>query len=287
MKILTNTTADGVKLEAIFDPDKGLNLTSFTKGGIEAIDPKTHPLFDERCAGLGALIGPHFHHRRKEDIPPLKDPNLFPHTAKILASGSSEPFSHGIARYVPWNVKQENNVLKGNLSGHDTYKGHPLKELEGQDFAMFFKASLEPDGLYIELSVESERPSVVGFHYYYNLYGDEAAFVEASVAKDYRANQGWSPLPSTWEKEGKLHFSLDQESDFGFLPEDKSRSGHIVLKTKKYEQHVSYEAGQDDHSWQLYHPEKASFACIEPLSAKEPRNPVLTSSSLKVKLEIR
>ena len=39
---------------------------------IEVIDQKTEPLYVERMAGLGALIGPHFHHRQKISHPPTR-----------------------------------------------------------------------------------------------------------------------------------------------------------------------------------------------------------------------
>src|SRR5687767_2858709 len=99
-KILQNTillrqeSQDGEPLEARFAPLRGMNLLSYKKGEIEAIDQSTRPLFEERSAGLGAFIGPHFHHRTL--IPPVPDESLFPHIAILKARGVQEPFSHGI-----------------------------------------------------------------------------------------------------------------------------------------------------------------------------------------------
>src|SRR5690349_11544962 len=109
--ILENTTHDGSPLQATFLPDKGMNLVSYKKGGVEVIDPSTKSLFEERYAGLGALIGPHFHRRRTDALPKIPDESLFPHIARVKAKGVHDPFSHGIARYAPWKAEKKNNTV--------------------------------------------------------------------------------------------------------------------------------------------------------------------------------
>ena len=75
---IKNISKSGKPLEATFIPDGGMNLVSYKLGNIEVIDQNTHSLYEERKAGLGALIGPHFHHR--QHIPEFKfDDSLFPH----------------------------------------------------------------------------------------------------------------------------------------------------------------------------------------------------------------
>ena len=69
--------------EALFLPEKGMNLTSLKYKNIEVIEQSTKTLFEERYAGLGSLIGPHFHMRPSSRIPPIKDESPFPHIAKI------------------------------------------------------------------------------------------------------------------------------------------------------------------------------------------------------------
>ncbi|MCB1110840.1 MAG: hypothetical protein KDK64_07640, partial [Chlamydiia bacterium] len=204
---LSNTAPTGERLEATFLPEGGMNLIRYRLGDIEVIDPATRPLFDERFAGLGALIGPHFHHR--QEIPMNFDTSLFPHIAKVFAQGKKEPFSHGIARYVPWKYVASTTQIKGRLQGGDLYKGVPLKTFEGQDFDLSFEARLHPDGLFIEYKIESEKPSVLGLHYYYRLSG--AGVIHSTVQKTYRDQQEWKPLPEKWVKEGHLHFTLPQE----------------------------------------------------------------------------
>ena len=67
---IKHKTAEGSLYTATFNPEVGMNLMSLKKDKIEAIDQSTRPLFEERCAGLGALIGPHFHNQRDDLLPP-------------------------------------------------------------------------------------------------------------------------------------------------------------------------------------------------------------------------
>ena len=86
---LTNIAPKGELLQATYLPEKGMNLISYKMGDIEVIDQSTYPLFEERFAGLGALIGPHFHHSK---APPLDfDLSLFPHIKQVMAKGEKEP----------------------------------------------------------------------------------------------------------------------------------------------------------------------------------------------------
>src|SRR5262249_36353923 len=167
--VLKNKSSKGEPLEATFLLDKGMNMVSYKKGNTEVIDQSTRTLFEERYAGLGALIGPHFHHRNPAVIPPIKDESLFPHIARIKAKGVNEPFSHGIGRYAPWNAKATQTKLNAILTGKDQWNGVPLSALEGQNFTMRFQAELLPDGLHLDLSVVSDSDSLIGIHYYYSL----------------------------------------------------------------------------------------------------------------------
>jgi len=115
-------------------------MISFKKGGLEIIDQSTQDQFKERFAGLGALIAPHFHRRRPESIPPIKDENLFPHIARVKAHGTQDPFSHGIGRYAPWKAEFTPTKVTAVLTGKDTWNGVPLSALEGQNFKMNFTA---------------------------------------------------------------------------------------------------------------------------------------------------
>ncbi len=169
--VIKTISEDGFELSACFLPSAGMNFISYKKGDIEAIDQSTQPLFEERYAGLGAMIGPHFHHRNSNAIPPIKDESLFPHIAKVKAKGS-DPFSHGIGRYAPWAVESKGPThLKAVLKGDDLWRGVPLKELEGQNFRMEYEANITPQGLEIHLSIRGETETVIGLHTYYALSG--------------------------------------------------------------------------------------------------------------------
>lgn len=275
------TAPNGEEYVATFLPDKGMNFISFRKGDVEVIDQTTLPLFEERFAGLGAMIGPHFHHR--DTIPEVKNPELFPHIEKLIQKGVKEPFSHGIGRYAPWKVAlHTSSKIVAHLSGKERWQGVELQDLEGQNFNMSYIAEMKPDGLHITLSVESEKPSVVGLHTYYAL-DNRAGHVISTVQSEASDKGIKKPIPAAWLKnEHELDFNLNESVDLGFFPYPDPSTGKIVLQTGKRKVIVSYKTPSPHNSWQLWHPTDSTFVCIEPLSAENPRQPVLKSSELEI-----
>jgi galactose mutarotase-like enzyme len=265
----------------------GMNMISFKNGPIEVIDQSTKTLFDERYAGLGALIGPHFHRRKKEILPAIGDESLFPHIARVKAKGTADPFSHGIGRYAPWKYEATPTSIKGILTGKDTWNGVPLANLEGQQFTMRYEAVLSPSGLNIALSVVSDTDSLVGIHYYYHLPEGKGKVISA-VQPHYIDQNESKPIPSAWsiDNQNILTFDLDQEADFTFHPYPHPRQGKIALETTSYRLDTTYTCASQENAWQLYHPKGASYVCIEPVSAQDPRHPNLTVSSLNIHLTI-
>lgn len=285
---LKSTSSDGKPLSVCFLPNKGMNFISYKKGDKEAIDQSTKPLFEERYAGLGAMIGPHFHHRYPGVIPPVKDESLFPHIAKVKAQGSKEPFSHGIGRYAPWRVESRTeNSLHAVLSGEDAWNGYLLKELEGQNFMMHYSAELIPEGLVISLSVKSETESVVGLHTYYALSHGKGRVI-ARVRDTYIDKSEELPIPSSWNysEDHTLIYPLEQDTDFGFHPFPDPLHGKVTMECETHTLVVQYWCENEENSFQLWHPKGASFVCIEPLSAKDPRKPKLSVSTLKILISI-
>lgn len=285
--VLKSETADGTPLEATFAPDRGMNLISYKRGSIEVIDQSTTPLFDERCAGLGALIGPHFHHRNPQTIPLAEDDSLFPHLAASKKKGVAEPFSHGIARYVPWKAESTENSVQAILSGKDEWKGVPLSELEGQDFTITYDAALGADGLKIRMTVRSDTDSVLGLHYYYSLPNGKGT-VTADVRDVCMEDGQEREFDSSWTRDDQdvMTFDLANEADYGFRPSKDPCGSSIVLDAGDYRLRTTYGTGCAENSWQLYHPKGASFVCIEPLTAEDPRKPQLTVSTLDALLTI-
>lgn len=273
---------------ALFLPSKGMNFISLRKGEIEVIDQSTKALFEERYAGLGAMIGPHFHHRNPKVIPPVKNPSRFPHVKKILEQGGSEPFSHGIGRYAPWKVEQATgDQIKASLHGKDLWHETPLLELEGQDFAMHYLAKVTDEGLEIHLSVQSETESVIGLHTYYALHQGRGQ-VRGRVNAFYRDKDELKPIPSTWNylENRELLYPMSEGCDYGFSPYPDPLHGSMDLETDTHRVRVQYWSQNEENSVQLWHPEGASFVCIEPLSAKDPRKPRLTVSQLKIRISV-
>lgn len=285
--VLVNRTPEGVPLEAVYLPEMGMNMISFKKGEIEALDQSTAPLFEERYAGLGALIGPHFHHRNPSVIPKIKDESLFPHIARVRAKGVQEPFSHGIGRYAPWKAEATSSSVKAVLTGKDTWNGVPLADLEGQNFKMIFNADLRPDGLHIDLSVVSDTDSLVGIHYYYHLPQGRGKVV--STVQNKVIDQGeLKSIPSDWgfDDQHRLCFPMERAADYTFYPYPNPCEGKVRLITDAYSVVTTYQCDSQENAWQLYHPAGASFVCVEPVSAQDPRHPNLTVSSLKIHINI-
>lgn len=273
---------------ALFLPEKGMTLASFKKDGTEVIDQETKATFEERRAGLGPLIGPHFHMRSPARIPKLTNESAFPQIQQARDKGRIDPFSHGIAKFVPWKFEATGTTIKGTLSGKETWNDVPLSVLEGQNFIMSFEASLSEEGLNITLSVVSDTDSVVGLHTYYRL-PDRKGRVKAFVNDKARINQQLVDVPASWgfNSENELLFELDKPADFTFTHFPSPLEGKILLETSEYTLSIISRSMNQENSWQLFHPPGASYVCIEPLSASNPKNPILSASTLHVQLQIK
>lgn len=273
-------------VKAVFSSEKGMNLMRLQVDGIDLIDQNTIPLFEERFAGLGSLIGPHFHHRLPNQIPEVPYESLFPHIAKLKAKGVSEPFSHGIARYAPWKIQSSGCKIEAKLSGKDIWNGVPLSVLEGFSFEMKLLSSLLPKGIFLDLSIESEHPSIIGLHYYYTLPKGKAT-IRAAIKKEYRTSDGWGLIPPHFlDEQGNLSFDATQEIDLGFRPKREGENFEIFYENTKCILRVSFRSEETEGSFQLYRPKDASYICIEPLSAKNPRAPSSKISRLQVSIEL-
>lgn len=281
--ILQHVSEKGGLVKATFLPENGMNLKSLIIDSIELIDQSTQNLFDEKMAGLGALIGPHFYHRK--EIPKVPDDSIFPHIRRIKAKGGEEPFSHGIGRYVAWNYSASDLSIDGFISGMDTISGVTFAALEGFDFEMHFKATITAKGLEIDMYVESEKvPSIAGLHYYYALT-HKKGFVKMRCNDHYNDMGLSKPIPDAWKDPttGDLHFNLDNESDYTFWPTEPRE---VILETGNHKLRICYQTDTDEHGVQLYHPKGESFVCIEPVTAKNPRAVKQKRNHLKVNIEV-
>lgn len=286
--IISHVTGANERLEAVYLPWQGMNFISFKKGSLEVIDQSTQNLFEDRYAGLGAMIGPHFHHRNPNIIPKIQDEALFPHIARVKAKGTKEPFSHGIGRYAPWKIeKMSEDSIGATLKGTDEWKGVKLKDLEGQDFVMNYHAKMGAEGLLIELSVISDTGSVMGLHTYYAMAGQKGK-ITAQVQPQINDHGQIKNIPSSWnyDKNHFFHYDAKEEIDAGFYPFPDALAGQILYETATHSIKISYSCDNQENSWQLWHPSGASFVCIEPLSAKIPQKPILSVSKIKILISI-
>ena len=151
---------------------------------------------------------------------------------------------------------------------------------------MQFNALLQEQGLSIQLSIVSDTASLVGIHYYFALLGGKGRVI-SEVKDRVRMGDEWKNIPSTWKYDREcLEFPLQDEADFTFLPAQDPLRGSIRLETDLYHLQTTYDCICEENCWQLYHPKEASFVCIEPISARDPRYPNLSVSSLNIHLEI-
>lgn len=256
MIILTNE-----EYTASFDEERGLNLVSFKKNGLEIID-------QSESSKKGPIIGPHFH----------------VHTTHTAPDGKE--YHHGLGRYAKWsNVVHSETQIRANISGSEKLGEYTLAELEGQQFEMRFDIRLIPSGLRLKLEVISDEPSMCGFHYYYKLGPNP--IIHAEVNDQYNDQGTLKKIPAEWKKDKQLYFDLTQEADFGFVPAQNQYDHKIVYQNDNYELNIVYlPAHPDEVQFQIYTPKDASFVCIEPMSAVEPRKPKLKHSLLEMKLEI-
>jgi hypothetical protein len=285
---ITNKAKDGSVLQAVFYPERGMNMVSYKRGAVEIIDQGTRICYEERYSGLGPLVGPHFHHRYAQSIPQIKDEKLFPSIAFEHHRGETDPFPGGIARYVPWRYEATATKIKGEINGEDVWKGVSLAELEGQHFKMFFEAEMCDDGLHITLSIFGDKPTIVGTHHYYSL-SDGEGFIVSDTAEKYYSLEEEHAFPSSWEYDHQRHLTLPVNNaglDMFFRPHMNPLSGNVLLKTKKYNLRTVYNCVNDDNCWHLYHPRGSSYVVIGPLSSKTPSTPHSTGNFLKVRMEV-
>lgn len=283
---LQHVSKDKEIIEATFAPELGMNLLSLKKGDKEYIAQDTMQEFERRFAGLGALIGPHFYHRQQKNIPQL-DEKTFPHITSLDLSKGGDPLSHGIGRYCKWNSSETSSTITAHLSGLDSHHGKTLASLEGFDFEMMFSCSVTATGLDIKYEVRSETaPTTIGLHYYLAL-PEKEGFVNIACKDKYNDMGSWKQIPESWlNDQGELFFNLQEESDYGFLPDNNKKEGVAILSSSSRKLQISYSADSEQNAFQLYHPKNAPFVCIEPVSAKNPRDPKGSSHKLHIKVDI-
>lgn len=280
--VLKRKQQDGSMLYAEFCPDKGMNLVSLKKGSVELIDQSTAPLFDERFAGLGALIGPHFYHLPENLLPHSCPESLFPHIGALISKGQKDLFSHGIGRYVPWKYQFDDSRIIAKLASVDSYEGYPLSELEGCNFFMSYEAEILDDRFRIKIHSKSDTRSVIGLHYYFNL--KRPGFVSGSFETYYYDKGQKKDIPNIW-KAGtqKILLNLDNSFDQGFIPLEYMGINEVLLTTSEFRLKMQItQLEGSELSVQVYHPENSSYVCVEPISAENPRGPLPKEGNLMI-----
>ncbi|MFZ4773569.1 MAG: hypothetical protein ACOYK9_06240 [Chlamydiia bacterium] len=272
-------------IRAEFDPKLGLNMVSLVIEGSELIDQSTRGAFLEGSRGLGPLIGPHFYHRPPDTIPFFDDKTMHELSKVLHFRRETEPFSHGIARYVPWRVlRQTKTSFLAQLDSHDKVLDLTLGEIEGFDFATEFEASVTERALHIRYTAKSSsQPVVVGLHTYYALK-PMMKFAELNGAPFYYDKLNKRSVPEEWFSEDGLRIPLDQPLDYTFSPQ-LNRDGFGEVEVRKGVSTLKIQAkATPDLSFQLYRAADSPFICIEPIAAINPRIVTQKHASLEVRI---
>jgi hypothetical protein len=132
----------------------------------------------------------------------------------------------------------------------------------------------------------SEKPSLVGLHTYYDLPGGTGR-VTSRVQPLYNDGGQFKPMPKEWNYQGdQLTYDLTAAADYGFVYSPDPQQGMVALTTSHYRLTLLSTSPTPEHAWQLYHPDKAEYVCVEPLSARNPRGLTATQSRIEVLIAI-
>ncbi|MFA6915997.1 MAG: hypothetical protein WC222_06340 [Parachlamydiales bacterium] len=257
--ILTAQHADGSILKAVFDPARGMNLDSFSKGSIEYVHHKQ-----------GSLIGPHLDNRPKH----LHKPH------------ENDPFPNGIARAAAWKAEIKNSKILAVLDSKEPWENSTVGAQEGQNFKMYFQASLTPHSLSCEISIVSDTDSLVGTDIHLNLPPGNAN-ITTQVASHCIQNDKIIPAKDIFHlgTENTLSIPLDNNAiHYAFTPFNPL-TAHIDLNTSEYSLRFKYHCPSQENCWRLIKAKDDPFIRIQPLSSQDPRFPNLTVSSLFIDLE--
>jgi galactose mutarotase-like enzyme len=114
---------------------------------------------------------------------------------------------------------------------------------------------------------------------------DHKGFVKMKCQKQYGDKGILRDIPLNWlDENGELNFDLNEPSDYTFRPLSSDFKGEATLQTGSYEIRIDYQTLNDENAFQIYHPEGASFVCIEPVTAKNPREMKQRKNSLLARI---
>jgi galactose mutarotase-like enzyme len=247
---IINLSAESYEIDVA--PEFGFSLIGFRKKGVEILHPGTGNAFLNTRKGYGPLILPHFN---QDGYVPRFDLNAFPHVRELEKIGIKHPFQHGVGRYVSWEYSADEKSIKGTLDGSMRRSDITLAALAGFDFTAVVVYTLRPKGLGIAFDIRGEKPIAAGIHFYYNIYNRTTAKI-------------FLPL---FLNEGIESLSLLEPVNTVFPVGDTEENEAVcTLKTEKYYLITQFSVGRPEeqafNSLVIFSPDKADFACIEPVS---------------------
>jgi hypothetical protein len=237
---------------AKFSYKQGLNLTGFKKGGVEVIQKADN-----------GFIGPHFGCRHK-----------------ALLGKNEDPYPHGEARYLPWEVKESENKLHAQITGDEDNS-------EGQKYRIEVEAAVVDDMLKMHHAVVSSADSLAGSQIHFRLpEGDNILMVDSRSR--YYADGELKEIPKKWQRtpDGFAAIPLDAPFEAGFRPFIHPLKGRIRLITNEFEVELEYFCISEESSWYIHYPENKDVLSIAAVSSQNPWKPNLTVSSIDILLRV-
>lgn len=261
-------------------PSRGMNLVSIQYDTHELIDPSTRKEYLSNYSGLAPLICPHFYER---DAIPKFSKEQFPFAKRRIDEGKKDPFSHGICRYAPWQYTKSKSGIKARIQGSDMWNGVALSDLEGFDFEATFDLELTDQGIHYRLSVQGERPCIVGQHYYYQLPAP-GSILRFEGEEDYFDGTTKKRVPQEWKSTSGIEIPITPKTALDYCFHIRGDTKRVTLASNLYDMHVEFSSSTGEPSCQVYRPANASYICIEPNSAALPRRLELKQNALEVSL---
>lgn len=263
-------------LRALISPSLGFSLVSMEIAGEQILCASTRKAFVQYRKGLGPLILPWFN--KRTSVPDL-DYSRYPHVPFLRNLGISDPFQHGVARYLSWDCSPSGESVRGSIDAGTDFLGLKLRDLVGFEFKAAVTYAAVDECLKISFDINGEQGVTSGIHFYYALKHRASATITLPVEGS----------------EKSLLLPLDRGYDTVYTPRRTQRDATYTLETERYRLDTSVrvcgEPAETFDSVVVFSPIGTDFVCIEPISSmndaqngkKENRGTIILSASRRVR----
>ena len=247
-------TLDNSTIQVKIDPDMGGSVLNFTYQGINILRPTKKPTIPQETSMFVML--PYCSTIEKGQF------NYFGISRHVPANqpGNSTPI-HGDGWLAKWHVDTQTDTLLTLSYKHSKETGFPF------DYVAKMTYALDGNRLDITLSItnpsEMPMPCGMGLHPYF-IYSDSARLTFISSHIWHHQNDPIFdrpyPTPSEWNFEKGSTIKENFDTAFG------GWDGKATIMYPENQLEIEISAQDIFHHLVLYHPPKADFFCLEPVS---------------------